>query len=92
MLINLKIVVNTEAVVQKELPFEIDDVISYEEGGMVYVAKVVSLAILDPERTEIKDSRGYSFVPYFTYDPANPHDSRNTKYKLMNRTKNFPKQ
>lgn len=91
MQIKLKATINTQVELEKELPFDIDDVISYEECGFVYVAKVVAVTILDPERTEIKDTRGYSFVPYFTYSPDNGKDSRNTPYKLMNRTKNFPK-
>jgi len=93
MLINLKTIVNTEAVVQKELPFEIDDVISYEEGGKVMIAKVDVVTIVSTDELYIHDTNDYSFTVRFDYDPNGKFlDARTGPFKLVNRTKNFPKQ
>ena len=91
MQIKLKTTVNTQVEVDKELPFDVDDIISYEENGEVMVSKVVLVTIESPEKIRIKDSNGYSFRAFFAYDLNNMNDSRNTGFKLVNRTKNFPK-
>lgn len=93
MQIKLKTTVNTQVEVDKELPFDVDDIISYEEGDCVRLAKVDIVKIVSVDELEIHDTAGYNFRVRFVYDPSSPtgHDARNGSFKLVNRTKNFPK-